>query len=159
LLSEAPANQPAEWLGTAMGLLRRFSLGFSRCPEELLALVAVPSVANADVTARITDKADRIFEQGRDSFLSSARRELEQLCSTGQRCDDFEMAARLSRELCGAAESIRHRILRSHLHMTANRLGLRNSDEIYLMRILERSFAELAASDSECLSRIRTPRC
>jgi hypothetical protein len=152
LLCDAPANQPAEWLGTAMRLLRRFALGFSKCPQELLTLVEVPQVANADMTARIAARADRIFEQGRNSFLNSVRRDLEQLCLTGQSCNDFEIAACLSRELCAAAESTKHRILRSHLHMTANRLGLRNSDEIYLMRILERSFAALATSDPQCLS-------
>lgn len=145
LLSKRSESQP-EWLATALGLLRRFAIGFSVDTEELQALAGVPMVANPEVTARIISKADRVFGKNQEQFLRVLRQDIERLSLATTHFDDFEMATRLSRKLRGAAAPIRHRILTSHLHMTANRLGLRNSDEIYLMRMLGRSLTTIAVT-------------
>jgi hypothetical protein len=155
LLKRDRDKTPSEWLAIALGLLRRLVLGFAVNEDELLNLAVVPSVANSKVTAYIVAKADRIFDQNRESLLRLVRQDIERLSFTATHFDDFEMATCLSQELRGSAAPIRHRILTSHLHMTANRLGLRNSDEIYLTRMLERSLAAIATSEPQYWSQLQ----
>ena len=54
-----------------------------------------------------------------------------------------EGARRLRDQVDGAEPTVRRRILWSQMHMTANRMGLNNPEEVYLSRILERTGQDL----------------
>ncbi len=144
LIADRPANSPPVWLASALGLLRRFTLGFATCAEDLLDLTRTPSVANADVTAVIEAKADGLFARQYDSFRAALEHDLAAEPRASQFGNDISIAAGLRREVAAAEPATRRRLLTSHLHMSLNRLGLRNSDEVYLARLLHGWFARLA---------------
>jgi len=151
LLCQRSTSTPV-WLATALGLLRRLILGFAMDTDELQSITGIPHVASPEITARIVAKADRVFEQSRESFLRLFRQDIERLSLAATHVDDFEMATCFGREIRGAAAPARPRILTSHLHMTSNRLGLRNSDEIYLMRILGLNLVAIETSEPQIWS-------
>lgn len=154
LLGQRPESEPA-WLATTLELLRRLALGFAMDTDELKRLTGIPPVAGQEVTTRIVAKADRVFEQSREIFLQQVRRDLEKLSLAATGVDDFEMATCLGRELQGLGAPARQRILTSHLHMTANRLGLRNGDEIYLSRLIGLSLATLESCEPQGFSELQ----
>ena len=149
LIADRPSNSPPAWLASALGLLRRFTLGFATCAEDLLDLSQTPSVANADVTAVIEAKADGLLDRHYDSFRAALEHDLAAAPRASQLGNDISIAAGLRREVAAAELATRHRILTSHLHMSLNRLGLRNSDEVYLARLLHGWFSRLAESTPE----------
>jgi len=147
LIADRPASSAPVWLASALGLLRRFTLGFATCAEDLLDLTRTPSVANADVTAVIEAKADGLFARQYNSFRAALEHDLAAAPCASPLGNDISIAAGLRREVAAAEPATRRRLLTSHLHMSLNRLGLRNSDEVYLARLLQRWFAMLAERD------------
>lgn len=87
------------------------------------------------------DEADRYFGQHRESLIALAARALDPKAleaeSLAEAVRRFRVAGfDLSREW-------RWQIAASHIHMTANRLGLRNPDEVYLSRLAGRALRGL----------------
>jgi hypothetical protein len=115
------------------------ALGLARDEAELPRLLGYAAMAAAPAghpLAPFADRGDRAFEQQPEAF----RRLLREACATGtEEAAVREEARRLAAEIRRAAPPASERILKSHLHMTANRLGIRNPEEAFLGRILWRA--------------------
>lgn len=104
---------------------------------------------------RFVQLGNESFERQRTTHTRLLRDELEALAESGRRA-----ISGLSPALAGGARRLRRRIRQegdlarwiisaSQLHMTANRLGLLNPEELYLGQILSRASQELAAAEPE----------
>ena len=82
-------------------------------------------------------RGDQAFAKSRDGLIALLRAEAaggpspEMLYS--------EAARRFRREIAAAPPDVRVRILKSQMHMTANRLGLSNPEEVHVSRLLQRA--------------------
>ena len=94
---------------------------------------------------RALAKAERVFVEQRKTFDQLFHRELDLLkvgpdavSSAGEeaKAQLGEAASRLSWAVRTADREVHQRIGTSQLHMTANRLGLSNAQEVYLSQIL-----------------------
>jgi Lantibiotic biosynthesis dehydratase C-term len=126
-------------------LLARLALGLAQDTEEFLALVSYPVAAWGKPLKLIVEEGDRVFERQRDTFCRLLQIELDALASPGW---DIIATRCLAREISEVSTSIRRRVATSQIHMTANRLGLSNSEELYLGRALWRT-ASVLAEDRE----------
>lgn len=137
----------------ALRLLARQALGHARDAAELGALAAYAAHPAQAAFHGFAARADESFGRRADDLCGLLAREMLSLLEpapapllAGARC--------LGRELAAAAPAARRRALASHLHMTANRLGLRNAEEVYVSRLLERAVRELAEREPALWSSI-----
>jgi hypothetical protein len=138
----------------ALLLFTRHALGLARDPEEFLDLISQPIISWGEHTPTILSHGDQVFERQRDHFVRLLRDEAEALTPYSSQ-EDTESARRLAWEVRDAAPALRRSIAVGQLHMTANRLGFTNAQEVYLSRILYRTAEELAPSDPALWSRLR----
>ena len=130
-------------LALALRTLVRQALGFVSEANELARLTAY--TVNGDWKRRtpLEERADREFEGRREDYLRLLAEEIEGSFQSGaRRLTDMllaEGALLLSQLTRGADGPVRWRIQSSQLHMTWNRMGIRNLEEIYLGRILWRA--------------------
>jgi hypothetical protein len=116
------------------GILRalaRQALGFARDHAELLTLCGYSEVSGDHPLTPFVARGDRAFEGQPEVFAALLAAE-----AGSPPCAE---ARALERAVAAAAPGERRRILASHMHMTANRLGLRNPEEAYFGRILQRA--------------------
>lgn len=133
-------------LTAIMRLLFRQAFGMAHREEELNLLLA----SRASFTLPgdpLLSRADDAFERQPDIYRSLLKREIETVANDQHFCWFVEASRRLSNELRSANDVLRRSIGLSQMHMTANRLGLRNQEEVYLGRILWRAAADLASSE------------
>ena len=159
-LLQSHASEPrSRLLGAAMRILLRQALGFAADGEELARFVAYPLPPGGGPSP-LTARADQEFERQPESYVRLLSEEIESSLALGppHELDGFlltEGSHRLDRHLRSASPSVRWRVVSSQLHMTANRLGLKNPEEAYFGRILWRAARELSASDPSLWSRLR----
>jgi Lantibiotic biosynthesis dehydratase C-term len=135
------ASDPSRRLHAGLHLILRYGLGFARSFEEHIALLRrFPVISQNKVPPAVLSKAGQIYGQQKAGFLSLMQRELE--APHG----DVQRARSLAREVRSADEKTRRRIFASHLHMTANRLGLSNLEETYISTILCQAADDLLAA-------------
>jgi hypothetical protein len=141
-------------LGEASRAMLRLAWGLAGGVDELPALVAWAGGGYVGALDAFAARGDEAFERGRDAFCARVRRELVALASGGTGDDGSDApawlgaaAAGLEREIRGADAARRWRIAWSQLHMTANRLGLRNAEEVYVGRMLQRAVVALAEAE------------
>jgi hypothetical protein len=146
LLPEHGSGAEARWLSIALRMRARQALGFAAGGEALEELAAVAPIMPEALRAHVEMRADQVFTAREAAFTGLLAEETGRACRERSPLADAGMAWRLSWELRRGDAGARVRILRSHLHMTANRLGLRNVDEVYLSRILWRSLGAMASS-------------
>ena len=140
-LSAYHAEPLSRRLVLALRVLLRQALYFAADEEELSSLMGYAVASWGDSFQGILEKSDRVFAQQREVFGGVLETEMADLAGSGQ-TDELTLAAavrRLSLALAGKERSIRWRIGGSHLHMTANRLGLSNPEEVYIGRLLKAS--------------------
>lgn len=89
--------------------------------------------------AMLLPVADAAFERGRAGTCALVR--------AGERPVLAQAARSLRAELAGLPDGRRRGIGVAHMHMTANRLGLMNRDEVYLCRMLQRAVQAVAEED------------
>lgn len=130
-------------------LFTRYALGLSSNPEELVDRSRQPLISWGEHAPVIVVHADRVFERQRGAFLRLLASEIDAfvLPEEGNALDDAAMGHRLSWEVRMAPASVRRNIAVGQLHMTANRLGLINAEEVYLARMIERSLEALEQED------------
>lgn len=136
-------------LPSVFRLLLRQALAFSRNEGELRTWVTYDDLFHSRAP-KIVEAADRVFLQRTEQLLglfdlelgSWTRDELDGGQATPPQ-DCLRTAGRLLERATRTVEpGRRRRILASHLHMTANRAGLPNQEEMYLCRLLENVLAE-----------------
>jgi hypothetical protein len=145
-------------LSGALRMLLRQALGFAADGDELLRLLAYAAVREEDACGRLIARADQEFARQPESYLRLAAEEIALLAERDPRrrprdCWLGEAARRLRGRIRGASDPARWRIMGSHLHLSANRIGLSVPEEIYLGRLLGRAVRCLlesapAAADS-----------
>ncbi len=132
-----PRPRQLPWVLRALAAL---AFGFARDEAELLALLGYAAAPAGHPLAPFAARGDRAYEAQPEVFQRLLQEVLTvETAAPTAAGGAVEEARRLSAEIAGAAPAVRERILRSHLHMTANRLGLRNPEEAYLGRILWRA--------------------
>jgi len=141
------ATDPSRRLHAALHLILRYGLGFARDFEETLALLrGFPVISRDRVPPAVLSKGNRIYGQQKAGFLALMRRELEVLTAGRSLHGDVRRARNLAREVRNADEPARRRIFASHLHMTANRIGISNVEEVYISTLLCQAGGDLLAS-------------
>ncbi|MEM8933558.1 MAG: lantibiotic dehydratase C-terminal domain-containing protein [Acidobacteriota bacterium] len=145
---------PARWLATKLRYLAHQAIASSDDPAMLDHVLAYPMRLWGSVQPRVIERGDAAFEKQHRAFAALVWREAD----TWRRGEHVEMPG--AHWLGPATRAITRRLRRdpavdvgeiavSQLHMSANRLGINNAEELYLCRILERAVAELADTDPE----------
>lgn len=132
--------------GPAFGLLLRWAWGASASADELATLVRYPPPKRFATFAKASERADQIFEQRRDDLVAQVSAELDALLA-GVPDPLARAGAALRRAVMPTDGGAWPRIATSHLHMTANRLGLLNAEEIYVSRLVSRTLEAMRTSD------------
>jgi thiopeptide-type bacteriocin biosynthesis protein len=130
--------------------------GFASDADELLALLASPFEAYRDAMKAIIERGDRAFQEQQQVFCRIVRKELEALRAPAAALDPLDAAGAarvLAAAIGGAPPDVRRRIAASQLHMSANRLGLNNAEEVYLGRIAWLAASTLFAADAALRAR------
>lgn len=123
-------------------LLAGQALGFARDAGEWRDLLGYAAVIDGHPLSPFTARGDWTFEEQPEAF----QRLVEEVVAGGDARTPAGEARRLATALKGVAPDVRRRILRSQMHMTANRLGLRNPEEVWLGRVLSRAAQETGAA-------------
>lgn len=151
-LDESGGQPAARKLPRALRLLARQAWGLAADADGFLELADYPGrFFAAGPLVRFFTVADETFERQAAAFGALLHDELTTL-AVGAGCEGPSW--RMSEAARSLAWSIRRLdsgskwyVAASQLHMTANRLGLLNAEEVYLGRILWRAACGLAASD------------
>jgi lantibiotic biosynthesis dehydratase-like protein len=147
-------NSRGQKLTIIFRLLVRQALGFARDTEHLLALFAYPAALWGGSLPGIAKRGDDAFERQRRALRSLLREEVDAFLSSSVSAS-FEPARQLAWEIRSAGEPARSRIETSQMHMTANRLGLTNQEEVYLSRLLMHAAQDLADVEPAFWSRLQ----
>jgi thiopeptide-type bacteriocin biosynthesis protein len=148
LLARRASTADGEWLAIALRLQVRQELGFAHGMEELEDLIAVSPPGAGERARRLAAHADQVFARNGDRFPLLVRKEIDRLAGDLSPLDDSEVARRLAHGLEGVENATRLRVFRSHIHMTANRLGLRNLDEACIARLLWHTLRQIQKMDA-----------
>lgn len=125
-------------LAQAFRLLLRQARGFAADGTELADLLRYGVDSMGEGLPNIVEKADAVARSQMDAFLKLFHEDLPSPAS-----DLLALGARrLSHVARSANRAIRARIGGSQLHMTANRVGLANVEEVYLSRLLTATLEE-----------------
>lgn len=138
-LEQQQGRAPSRQVPAQLRFLIRQAWGFARDAEEFARILGYPQQTWGQAMPALVERGDAVFEKQGETLRALLRRELESLPA-----EPPPLAAgslRLGRLAAAAPQEIRGRIGSSHLHMSANRLGLGNPDEVYLGRILSRAVA------------------
>ncbi|MEM9593454.1 MAG: lantibiotic dehydratase C-terminal domain-containing protein [Acidobacteriota bacterium] len=158
--AEAPK---ARRFASCLRTLALQALGMAGDGRKWLDLLAYPSAINNSLPAQaLQDKADAAWGPQRKGLETLLRAEIERVLGWAEGTDPtsaeepcagllYRRAYRWGRRAPanGDPENDSQQRLRadaSQMHMTANRLGLRNSDEIFAARLLERTGRSLESS-------------
>lgn len=146
-LRRSGAPSPSARLAAAARLSVRQAWGLARDPEEFTALVGWPVAEFGHLLPGCVARADEAFERRPEPLLVLLRGEIGALAAGGGEGEEVAGAARrLARETRDRGD-LRRRIAAAHLHMAANRLGVLNTEELYLGRLLQRASREAAAAE------------
>ncbi len=117
------------------------AIGFAGFTDETPLLLAASFSGREDVFAQLIRRGDRLVEEHGSVLLRVLRTDIDAFLhgtSPLGAIDPSATAYDLSSALAGETLATRRRILASHLHMSANRLGLDNAEEVYLGRAASR---------------------
>lgn len=154
----------ARKLARGFRILLRQAWGFARDERELRRLLGTVVEVWGDNFPGVVKKGDALFQQRKQELATLAFAELDALCSgtapaghPGEPGWIAEASHRLSSTLDGndgPGVGIRRRVGASQLHMTANRLGFLNAEEVYLGRLIQLATDDLRRSEPAWWSRL-----
>jgi hypothetical protein len=146
---DAAGNQARESsLSEAARALLRQSWGLAGGAGEFVSLVAYAARPAAEALQRFVVAGEEAYERRRESLQTLVRDELALMSARDAYSPRYAAAARrLGWEIRALERGRRARIASGHIHMTANRLGLRNPEETYLGRMMERAVADLVHAE------------
>lgn len=134
----------------ALRILLRQALYFAVDEEELSSLLGYAVASWGDSCQAILEKGLQVFARQRAVFEEILQREVAAL-PPGAQAGGLTLRAsvrRLSRALAGREQAVRWRIGGSHLHTTANRLGLSTAEEVYASQLLTAAARHLLSPES-----------
>ena len=118
-----------------------------------------PAIGGREQADFLRARADQAYLQSGERFVTLLRKEIARLDNALAPGDDCEAARRLAHALAAAADAQRAGVFLSQIHMTLNRLGLRNVEEVYTARFLWRAVEQVRAEAWPGLGIVsRTPR-
>jgi thiopeptide-type bacteriocin biosynthesis protein len=148
-------------LAVAAEILWRQALGYAGDSVELARLLAYSREQWGQEHPRAAEQGAEAWERQREALVALALREIERRLALAPSLslDDTQDplvagSLVLSRALRQLEPARRIHIGWSHLHMTANRLGLRNSEEVLLSALLGAALAEASRRHPEIVSRL-----
>lgn len=146
---DAHGEEPqARQLATVFRLLAGQACGLAADRDELIALLEYCLPVWGVPLAPFVERGEQVFARDPQPFLRLLGEAVES-ASDPAPAPDAEAARRLAWEIRGAPRGTRRRIATSQMHMTANRIGLRNKEEVYLCRLMSLAARELAAADPD----------
>lgn len=148
------AERSVRRMALSLSLLLEQAFGFARDREELFALFDYFSGWRATM-ATVVARADEAFDRHPESWCrilrTRARAAAAALTTSPHETEADGHFCRAAQALSAAtvplSPATRLELARSHMHMTANRIGLSNALESYVSQLLCRSAATLAATD------------
>lgn len=145
---ECHSDEPkTRQLPMLMSLLASQAVALARSLAELTMLLDYFAGWRARMEAP-KQHGDRIFERQSEELISLLRLSIETtLSAEAPQKALIEGGRALSLATLGLAPKTRMEILLSQMHMTANRLGLRNTEETYVTQILQRALNGLVQGD------------
>jgi thiopeptide-type bacteriocin biosynthesis protein len=145
---ERHAEEPrSRQLPALMGLLTSQAVASARSLDELMMLLDYFAAWRARMESPI-QHGNRIFESQSEKLISLLRLHIEAtLSASAPQGALIEGARALSTATLTVVPKARNEILLSQMHMTANRLGLRNAEESYVTQILQRALNKLIQED------------
>ena len=151
-MSSRNSTPRARQLPLILRMLLGEALGFAADIEELLALLASPFEDRQEAVKPLVERGDRLFAEQKEAFSRLLRADVEAHLGAAPPAalaglDLFEPARTLAAAWGPVPAATRLRIAGSQTHMSANRLGLRNPEEVYLGRVLWLAARELYARD------------
>lgn len=148
-------------LAVAAETLWRQALGYAGGSAELARLLAYSREQWRQEHPRAAEQAAEAWERQQETLVALALREIERrlalapsLPLDGGQDPLAAGSLLLSRALGNLEPARRIYIGWSHLHMTANRLGLRSSEEVLLSALLGAALEEAARRHPETVSRL-----
>ena len=150
----------ARQLPLILRMLLGEALGFAADGEELLALLAAPFEGQPEAVKTFMDRGDRLFAEQKEAFCRLLRADVEAHLGAAPPAvlaglDLFTAARELAASWASTPAATRLRISGSQTHMSANRLGLRNPEEVYLGRVLWLAARELRTRDDALWGRLQ----
>jgi hypothetical protein len=134
-------TSPARRLPIMLRILARQAFGLATDGDDLVDLLTYASRFGSPL-ASFSLRGDQVYETQQKAFHTLIIKEAGTLVQDPSL--ETIAARHLRRAVANADATICRRITRSQMHMTANRLGLLNPEEVYLNRLLWRSIQDLA---------------
>lgn len=148
-------------LGSAAEILCRQALGYARNSAELARLLSYSLGQWEREHPRAARQAAEAGDRQKEALVSLILREVEQRLALsppvrlGDAQDPLAVGSLLLSRALVELEPVRRIYIGwSHLHMTANRLGLRNSEEVYLSALLSAALEEARKQHPEVVERL-----
>ena len=133
-------------------LVVRQAWGMAHDEAEFVELLEHAVRLMGDPLARFAAEGERAFASRGAALVRLLRDEMAELSAGAERPGPARALSQAARSLAwsvrGAPAERRRAIAHSHLHMTSNRLGLLNPEEVYLGRMLHLAARALAAEDA-----------
>jgi hypothetical protein len=154
-LSDYGSEPRSRLLALAFRVLACQALHFAWDEEDLVSLLRYAVDVWGGKMLRARAKADRVFGEQRRTFEQVFERELyllkvgPKVVASGReeaKAQLGEASRRLSWTVQMVNRDVHQRVGTSQLHMTANRLGLSNAEEVYLSQILANIGSRLITS-------------
>jgi len=133
------------WINSAMlRLATQLAWGFAEDKIDLVRLTAYASEAWGTSLEPCIREADLTFTRQARQITDLVIAELQSLSTTNSAPPSLAHAARYLRSQVGAlSRRARWPVTSSHIHMTANRIGLNNPEEVYFSRMLWRAVEKI----------------
>lgn len=145
-LRQMATKSRAQQLTATLRRLVHQAVGAARDRSDLLLLLDYFE-AWRPAMQPVVEKADQVFDRAPNAHRRSVASSIQEARVLGEADLLVSGAASLARSLDRLEDAERLPILRSQMHMTANRLGLLNAEESYLTRIACRAAETLSAEE------------
>ena len=151
-------------LTAALRVLLHLSWGLSAGADQLVGLAGQAQREWGPWMERILERGDQAFEGQEERLVALVSSDLGALegeadaTAPGRMGWLPEAARRLVVSIGPVDPAVAHGIYWSHLHMTGNRLGLANPEEVYLSRLLTRSLEQVKKREPELWHRLGSVR-
>ena len=136
----------------ALRALLAQATGHAQAMDDLKRLVMYAEIWSRGTASLFLDRADAAYAKQPDAYRQVVRRALEAVLDSPTDEGGVPLVAGavgLSREVASASAEHRREIANSQLHMSANRMGLANAEEVYLGRILLDALEDLETSEPD----------
>ncbi len=129
-------------------LLLAQTVGGSATAAEARSIIRYPPAEAWKAFAPVVNKAEALFDRDHGAFAELISETVTRMNLPETAEGKLARGAGYLARLCEDSKT-RRRVLCSQLHMTANRLGLSNAEEVYLSHIATRCFDRFSTSFTE----------